>query len=74
MNYDHNKIFGLFKFQSSYIKLYLNSPKGYSRKLINVQTVGNCFLSFNIMYSLFTLKFSQIQIQPDVYISQSPEL
>ena len=30
MNYDHNKFFGLFKFQSGYRKLYLNSPKGYS--------------------------------------------
>jgi len=38
MNYDHNKIFGLFKFQSGYRKFYLNSPKGYSRKIINAQT------------------------------------
>jgi len=38
MNNDHNTIFGLFKFQSGYRKLYLNSPKGYSRKIINVQT------------------------------------
>ena len=38
MNYDHNKNFGLFKFQSGYRKFYLNSPKGYSRKIINAQT------------------------------------
>jgi len=38
MNYDHNKMFGLFKFLSGYRKLYLNSPKGYSRKIINAQT------------------------------------
>jgi len=34
--------FGLFKFQSGYRKLYLNSPKGYSRKVINVQTAYQC--------------------------------
>ena len=39
MNYDHNKKSWLFKFQSGYRKLYLNSPKGYSRKQINAQTV-----------------------------------
>ena len=38
MNYDHNKKFGLFQFQSGYRKLYLNSPKGYSRKNIKAQT------------------------------------
>jgi len=38
MNYDHNTNFGLFKFQSGNRKLYLNSPKGYSRKIINAQT------------------------------------
>jgi len=38
MNYDHNQFFGQFKFQSGYRKLYLNSPKGYSRKIINAQT------------------------------------
>ena len=37
MNYDHNKTFGLFKFQSGYRKLYLNSQNGYSRKK-NAQT------------------------------------
>ena len=41
MNYDHNKIFGLFKFKSGYRKLCLNSPKGYSRKIINAQTGDN---------------------------------
>jgi len=39
MNNDHNKHFRLFKFQSANRKLYLNSPKGYSRKIINVQAV-----------------------------------
>jgi len=38
MNYDHNKKFGLFKFQSGYRKLILNSPNGYSRKIITAQT------------------------------------
>jgi len=40
MNYDHNKKFGLLKFNSGYGTFYLNSPKGYSRKIINAQT-GN---------------------------------
>ena len=38
MNYDHNKKFGLLKFHSGYRKVYLNSPKGYGRKVINAQT------------------------------------
>jgi len=38
MNYEHNKNFGLFKFQPGYRKLYLNSPEGYSRTIINAQT------------------------------------
>ena len=38
MNYDHNKKFGLLKFHSGYGKLNLNSPKGYSLKIINTQT------------------------------------
>ena len=41
MNYGNNKIFGLFKFQSGYRKFYLNSPNGYSGKIINMQTVRN---------------------------------
>jgi len=41
INYDHNKKFGLLKFQSGYRKLYLNSPKGYSQKIINTQTGYN---------------------------------
>jgi len=38
MNNDHNKKFGLLKFHSGYGKFYLNSPKGYSWKIINAQT------------------------------------
>jgi len=37
MNYDHNKKFG-FRFHSGYGKFNLNSPKGYSLKIINAQT------------------------------------
>ena len=50
MNYDHNKMFGLFKCQSGYRKLYLNSPKGYSRKIINAQTGSDKLLErvFNL--------------------------
>jgi len=40
MNYDHNKKFGLSKFHSGYGKFNLNSPKGYSLKIINAQTVS----------------------------------
>ena len=38
MNYDHNKKFGLLKFHSGYETFNLNSPKGYSLKIINAQT------------------------------------
>jgi len=40
MNYDHNKKFGLLKFHSGYGKFNLNNPKGYSLKIINVQTAS----------------------------------
>jgi len=40
MNYDNNKKFGLLQFHSGYGKFYLNSPKGYSGKIINAQTDG----------------------------------
>jgi len=43
MNYDHNKKFGLLKFHSGYGKFNFNSPKGYSLKIINVQTDTNKF-------------------------------
>jgi len=42
MNYDHNKKFGLLKFHSGYEKFNLNSPEGYSLKIINAQTVVAC--------------------------------
>ena len=38
INYDNNKKLGLLQFQSGYGQFYLNSPKGYSRKIINAQT------------------------------------
>jgi len=38
MNYDNNKKFELLQFHSGYGTFSLNSPKGYSRKIINVQT------------------------------------
>ena len=46
MNYDHNKKFGLLKFHSGYETFNLNSPKGYSLKIINAQT-GPLWRSFN---------------------------
>jgi len=48
MNYDHNKKFGLLKFHSGYGKFNLNSPKDYSLKIINVQTVY--IVSFLALY------------------------
>ena len=47
MNYDHNKKFGLLKFHSGYGTSNLNSPKGYSLKIINVQT-GAVTLTFKV--------------------------
>ena len=38
MSYDNNKKFGLSQFHSGYGNFYLNSPKGYSWKIINAQT------------------------------------
>jgi len=38
INYDYNKKFGLLKVHSGYGKFNLNSPKGYSLKIINTQT------------------------------------
>ena len=49
MNYDHNKMFGLFK--SGYRNLYFNSPMGYSRKITNTQTADNSLVI--IYYFLF---------------------
>jgi len=46
MNYDHNKSFGRFKFQSGHRKFYLNNPKGYSRKKINAQTAITSWKSY----------------------------
>jgi len=47
MNYDHNKKFGLLKFHLGYGKFNLNSPKGYSLKIINVQTDHYIYLIIN---------------------------
>jgi len=44
MNYDNNKKFGLLKFHSGYGKFNLNSPKGYSLKIINAQTGNNAVM------------------------------
>ena len=46
MNIDHNKKFGLLKFYSGYGKFNLNSPKGYSLKIINAQTASTRFHPF----------------------------
>ena len=38
MNYDHNRKFGLLKFHWGYGNFYVNSPKGYTWKIINAHT------------------------------------
>jgi len=38
MSYGNNIKFGLLQFHSGYGNFYLNSPKGYSWKIINAQT------------------------------------
>ena len=40
INYDHNEKVGLLQIHSGYVKFNLNSPKGYSLKIINAQTVN----------------------------------
>jgi len=40
INKDYNKYFGLLKSQSGDIKFHLDSPKGYSRKIISAQTAS----------------------------------
>ena len=59
MNYDHNKKFGLLKFHSGYGKFNLNSPKGYSLKIINAQTgEARCnirFLLFDCLRDFFNI-------------------
>jgi len=61
MYYDHNKKFGLLKFNLGYGKFNLNSPKGYSLKIINAQTdINLLFISFfisilNPMFCLITI-------------------
>jgi len=67
MNYDHNKKFGLLKFYSGYGKVYLNSPKGYSLKIINAQTGHNILFFFSafviINHSLGTVDISSATVQ-----------
>jgi len=52
MNYDYNKKFGLLKFYSGYVKFNLNSPKGYSLKIINAQTDYNTFYKYLYDYKM----------------------
>jgi len=51
MNYYNNKMFGLLQFHSGYGHFYLNSPKGYCRKIINAQTGSNVYY-FGFMYTI----------------------
>ena len=53
MNYDHNKKFGLLKVHSGYGKFNLNSPKGYSLKIINAQTDKNSTMNTLAFRRLF---------------------
>jgi len=74
MNYDHNKKFGLSKFHSGYWTFYLNSPKGYSQKIISAQTDFDYVIKFFPQedcwkmsgeankYLIWTLQHSTIQL------------
>jgi len=56
MNYDHNKKFGLLKFHLGYGQFYFNSPMGYNRKIINVQTVSKAWLlPHSLIFVVFVL-------------------
>ena len=59
MNYDHNKKFGLFKFHSGYGNCFLNSPNGYSRKIINAQTIDSTYQKvFRLTLTVHTRKYT----------------
>jgi len=45
-----NKYFELLKFQSGYRTFYLEIPKGYSRKIIDVQTAWCVHPGGSILY------------------------
>ena len=61
MNYDHNKKFRLFKFQSGYRKLYFNSPRAIVEKIINVQTAITESFMHNIFYNSFIANLYSIK-------------
>ena len=80
MNYDHNKKFELLKFYSGYGKFYLNSPKGYSRKIINAQTARNTnvkavfpihFPILRLMISVLWLQALAIDTEDDIHLLAS---
>jgi len=69
MNYNHYQFFGLFKFQAGYRKFYLNSPKSYSKKIINTQIGHVLVMSMTnsslvkdkivtVMFSIHTFKIN----------------
>ena len=76
MKYDHNKKFGLLKFHSGYGQFNLNSPKGYSLKIINAQTastriifcVNNIFVSLSFSHGV-SLSYFKLQNQSLLYNS-----
>ena len=59
MNYDHNKNVGLFEFHLGYRKFYINSPKGYSGKIIYAQAEPR---------SVTFLKILLLLLRPDTFI------
>ena len=64
MNYYHSKKFGLLKLYSGYWKFYLNSPKGFSRKIINAQTD---YTEFNISSIFWDKMIKHLDINNDTY-------
>jgi len=76
MSYDYSKNFELFKFESDYRKFHLNSPKGYSRKIISVQTGRDtCYVRFTVSFLnnplaavAITLYIKDIELKGDILI------
>ena len=72
MNYDNNKKFGLLQFHLGCGKFYLNSPKGYSRKLINAQTEQQP--SSHNFYQDITVYFENKMVIPiDLFVLFHPK-
>jgi len=71
MKYDHNKKFGLLKFHSGYGKFNLNSPKGYSLKIINVQTA---LKFYDLSYRWISFLYARIETSDVLWYGICPSV